>query len=83
MVRGFFEETEPYSELGYDFIPMPLDDNILKKIYKENMLDFYEHKAPKKLNVDVMRKELEEVQKMRILLHVDEVKDLELIKTVF
>ena len=83
MVRGFFEETNPYSELGYDFIPIPLGDSILKKFYKENMMKFYEGKSPKSPVSSVMEEELKEVMKMRILLNVDEAADLELIKTVF
>lgn len=83
MVRGFFEEDKPYSELGYDFIPIPLEDSLLKKIYRENMMKFYEMKKPKEPVVSVMKEELEAVEKMRILLNVDEAADLELIKTVF
>lgn len=83
MVRGFFEETNPYSELGYDFIPIPLGDSILKKFYKKNMMKFYEGKSPKVPVSSVMEEELKEVMKMRILLNVDEAADLELIKTVF
>lgn len=83
MVRGFFEEKEPYSELGYDFVPIPLDESILRKFYKENMMNFYEGKAPKTPVASVMKEELEAVMKMRVLLNVDEAKDLETIKTVF
>jgi len=83
MVRGFFEENDPFAELGYAFVPIPLDDDILRKFYKDNMMKFYEGKAPKKLVPSVMKEEVDAVTKMRILLNVDEAADLELIKTIF
>lgn len=83
MVRGFFEEDKPYTSLGYDFTPIPLDDSILRKIYKENMLKFYNREKPLKANPEVMRKELEFVKKLRVFLNLQDVKNLELIETVF
>jgi len=82
MVRGFFEETKPYSVLGYDFNPIQLDESILRKFYKDNMMNFYGGKAPKPVVPSVMKQEFDDVMKLRILLDVNEVEDMELIKTV-
>ena len=83
MVRGFFEEDKPFSELGYDFIPLPLQDNILRKIYRENMMRFYNGKDPAKLNPTVMQEELESVKKLQVFLHLNDLENLKLIETVF
>ena len=83
MVRGFFEEDKPYTSLGYDFTPIPLDDSILKKIYRDNMFKFYKREKPLKANPEVMRKELEFVKKLKVFLNLQDVKNLELIESVF
>lgn len=83
MVRGFFEETEHFSELGYDFSPMPLNESILRKIYKENMMSFYQNKKPNKPNTSVMKKELDFIKGLRVFLDLNDMKNLELIETVF
>ena len=66
MVRGFFEWDKPYTVLGYDLTPIPLDESILKKFYKENMLKFYQGKPPKKVVPSVMREELEFIKKLKV-----------------
>ena len=84
MVKGFFEETEPYSSLGFSFKPIPTDEKILRKIYKENMLRFYNGKAPATPVKEVMKEELDLVLgKYFTLLDMRDVKNLDLIKTVF
>lgn len=83
MVRGFFEEHEPFCELGYNLTPIPLDENILRKFYKDNMMKFYQGKSPKKVAPSVMKEELDFVKKLKVFLNLRDLKDLELIETVF
>lgn len=83
MVREFLEGDKPFTCLGYDLTPMPIDESILRKIYKENMHKFYQLEKPKPVNKDVMRKELEAVKKLRVLLDLNDLKNIELIETVF
>ncbi len=84
MVKGFFEDDRPYSELGYPIIPIKTDEKILRKIYKENMLRFYQGKAPNAPVKEVMKEELDLVLgKYFTCLDMKDVKNLELIKTVF
>ena len=80
---GFFEEDKPFSEFGFEFTPMPLDESILRKIYKENMLKFYNRTVPKKAIPSVMKEELDFVKKLRVFLNASDVKDLKLIETIF
>lgn len=58
VVRGFFEKTEPICEFDEVFNPMPLPDEILKKIYKENLMKYYGG-APKKANYKLLETELD------------------------
>lgn len=84
MVRGFLEEEEFFYSVGCPIPPMPITDKtILKKIYKENMMAFYQQKAPAPLNPDVMRKEFDIVMdKYFIFLDVQDVQSMKLIETV-
>ena len=83
MVKGFFEEDEPYSELGYSFKPIKTDEKILRKIYKENLMNFYQHKEPKKVNPEVMRKEWDIVMtKYFTFLDLRDIQTLKTIETV-
>lgn len=60
MVRGFLEEDEPFVSVGWPIPPMKIEDEtILRKIYKENLMNFYQHKAPKAVNPEIMKKEWE------------------------
>lgn len=83
MVRGFFEEDKPFTVLGYDLTPIPLDDDILKKFYKENMMKLYGNKAPKEPNRRLMKKEYDEVCKRKLYLEIGDRKNLDLIKELF
>lgn len=58
VVRGFFEETEPIHEFEEVFYPMPLPDDVLRKIYYENIIKYYGG-APKKANYKLLEKELD------------------------
>lgn len=83
-VRGFLEADEPFDEVGYHIPPMKIDDeNILRKIYKENMMRLYQNKSPKKLHPEIMRKEYDVlINDYFTLLNVDDRDNLEIIKTV-
>ncbi len=58
VIRGFFEEKEPIHEFEEVFYPMELPDEVLKKIYKENLMK-YMGGAPKKANYKLMKDELD------------------------
>lgn len=58
VVRGFFEETEPIHEFDEVFYPMPLPDDVLKKIFKENIMKYYGGE-PKEANYKLMKYELD------------------------
>lgn len=83
-VRGFLEADKPFEEVGYLIPPMKIEDEgILRKIYKENMMRFYQNKAPKKLNPEIMKKEYDILMEdYYTLLNVDDLENLEVIKTV-
>ena len=84
MVRGFLEEEEFFYSVNCPIPPMRITDKtILRKIYKENMMVFYQQKAPAPLNPDVMRKEFDIVMdKYFIFLDVQDVQSMKLIETV-
>ena len=84
MVRGFLEEDEFFYAVNCPIPPMRItDETILRKIYKENMMNFYQQKAPAPLNPEIMRKEFDIVMdKYFIFLDVQDVKNMKLIKTV-
>ena len=83
-VRGFLEADEPFEEVGYYIPPMKIEnETILRKIYKENMMRFYQNKAPKKLHPEIMKKEYDILlNDYFTLLNVDDRDNLEIIKTV-
>lgn len=83
MVREFFEGSEPFTVLGYDLRPIPLDESILRKFYKENLVKLYEGKKPKKPNLSLVKKEWDDIWKLRLLLEIGDVKNMELIKEIF
>jgi len=84
MVRGFLENDAPFEELGWHIPPLKMPENILRKIYKENMMAFYGGKAPKALNYDVMKKELDTVwEKYYTFLDLRDIENLKLVKTIF
>ena len=58
VVRGFFEEKEPIHEFEEVFYPVELPDEALRKIYKENVMNFYGG-APRTGNYKLMKAELE------------------------
>ena len=58
VVRGFFEETEPIREFDEVFYPMPLPDDVLKKIYKENIMKKYGNKPPKASDYERLLEEI-------------------------
>lgn len=58
VVRGFFEETEPIHEFEEVFYPMPLPDDVLKKIYRDNFVRKC-GETPRPVNYALMAKELE------------------------
>jgi len=83
MVRGFFEEDEPFEEVGWPIPPMKMREDILRKIYKENMMNFYQHNPPKKLNAEVMKREWDTVMtKYFTFLDLRDIANLNEIKTV-
>lgn len=83
MVRGFFEADAPFTELSYPIPPVKLPPAILEKIYKKNLMRFYQGKAPKALVPDVMMKEYEILmEKYFTLLDLRDRHDLKLIKSV-
>lgn len=59
VVRGFFEEKEPFTEFGETFYPINLTEDILKKIYNDNMLKLYPDDKPAKINKDYLKYEFE------------------------
>lgn len=83
MVREFFEGDKPFTVLGYDLTPIPLDESILRKFYKENMVKLYGGKVPKEPNLMLVKKEFDEVMKLRLLLNIKDIENLKLIETIF
>lgn len=84
MVRGFLENDAPFEELGWNVPPLRMPENILRKIYKDNMMAFYQGKAPKALDYTVMKRELDTVlNEWEIFLNIDDLANLNLIKTIF
>ena len=83
MVREFFEGDKPFTVLGYDLTPIPLNESILRKFYKENMVKLYDGKAPKEPNLSLVKKEFDEITKLRLLLNMKDVENLKLIETIF
>lgn len=83
MVREFFEGNEPFTVLGYDLVPIPLEESILRKFYKENMMKLYGGKKPKSPNLSLVKKEWEDVMNLRLLLDMEDKKNMELIKEIF
>ena len=84
MVRGFLEEDEFFYSVGWPIPPMRItDETILRKIYKENMMNFYQQAAPKPLVPEVMRKEYDIVMDTYYtFLDLKDIKNMNLIKTV-
>jgi hypothetical protein len=59
------------------------DETILRKIYKENMMAFYQQKAPAPLYPSVMRKEFDMIMDTYFtFLDRQDIENLKLIKTV-
>ena len=84
MVRGFLENDAPFEELGWRVPPLKMPEDILRKIYKDNMLAFYRHEPPKPLNYALMKEELDTVlEKYFTLLDLRDVANLALVKTIF
>lgn len=83
MVREFFEGDKPFIVLGYDLTPIPLEESILRKFYKENMVKLYEGKMPKEPNLPLVKKEFDAVMKLRLLLDIEDVENMKLIETIF
>ena len=84
MVRGFLENDAPFEELGWNVPPMKMPEEILRKIYKDNMMAFYQGKAPKALNYEVMKRELDTVwENWYTFLDIKDIANLKLIKTIF
>jgi len=83
MVREFFEGNEPFNVLGYDLTPIPLKESILRKFYKENMMKLYDGKTPKAPVKRLMKKEFDEVCKLKLLLEINDRKNLDIIKEIF
>lgn len=84
MVRGFLEEDEFFYSLGHPIPPMRItDETILRKIYKENMMAFYQQKAPLPVNPAVMRKEFDIVMDTYYtFLTRQDIENMKLIETV-
>jgi len=81
MVRGFLEEDDPFTAVGCYIPPMKTpDDKILRKIYKENLMNFYQHKAPKALKPSLMKKEWDTVMTRYFTLL--DLKDIGKLKTI-
>lgn len=59
VVKGFFCETETIHEFNEDFSPMVLPDDVLKKIYKENMLKLHNYKEPREISDKAIFPEIE------------------------
>ena len=84
MVRGFLENDAPATELGWHVPPLRMPENILRKIYKENMMAFYQGKEPRALNYEVMKEELDTVlDEWYTFLDIKDIANLKLIKTIF
>ena len=84
MVRGFLENDAPFEELGWNVPPMKMPEDILRKIYKDNMMAFYRGKAPKALDYTVMKRELDTLlDEWYTFLDIKDIENLKLIKTVF
>ena len=63
---------------------MKMPEDILRKIYKDNMVAFYRGKALKVLNYEVMKRELDTVlDEWYTFLDIKDIANLKLIKTIF
>ena len=63
---------------------MKMPENILRKIYKDNMMAFYKGKAPKALNYEVMKRELDTVlDRYFTFLDLRDIENLKLVRTIF
>lgn len=82
VVRGFFEETEPIHEFDEIFYPMPLSDDILKKIYKENIMRCYGNKPPKEADYERMLCEIALEERMGVPTELA-AKNIEIMKAEF
>lgn len=84
MVRGFLEEDEFFYSVGWPIPPMKIEDErILRKIYKENMLNFYQQATPKPVVPSVMREEWEIIMdKYFTFLDLRDIANMKLIETV-
>ena len=61
-----------------------MPENILRKIYKENMMAFYQGKEPRTLNYEVIKEELDTVlDEWYTFLDIKDIANLKLIKTIF
>ena len=58
VIRGFFEETEPIHEFEEVFYPMPLPDDVLKKIYRDNIVRIC-GETPRPADFALMSRELD------------------------
>ena len=63
---------------------MKMPEDILRKIYKDNMVAFYRGKAPKVLNYEVMKRELDTVlDRYFTFLDLRDIENLKLVRTIF
>ena len=58
LVRGFLEGPAPVQDFDDTFIPIPLPDEVLAKIYKTNILRCLGNRAPLQTDLGRMREEL-------------------------
>lgn len=81
VVRGFFEETEPFEEMSEKFYPIPLPNIILRKFYRENMLNYRKRHAPRIADFERLSHEfeLEEACELSLL----EKENIEIMKAKF
>ena len=82
VVRGFFEETEPIHEFEETFYPMPLPDDVLKKIFKENLMKLYNNKPPRPANYKLLKQEIEVQERLTPPTELNR-KNLEIMKEEF
>ncbi len=58
VVRGFFTETETIYEFDDEFSPMVLPEDVLRKLFRENMLEV-NGGVPKEINLKALSPEIE------------------------
>ena len=59
LVRGFFDQTEPIEAFNDVFYPIPLPEDVLRKLFKDNVMNYLGNRPPRQPDYGRMAAELE------------------------